>query len=110
MEFLTDFHLVGLAIGVGTFLTIGVFHPIVIKAEYHWGTRCWWVFLLAGLLCVAGSVAVESYSGNVLLSSLLAVVAFSCFWSILELFQQQERVHKGWFPRNPKRHYPWDAQ
>ena len=30
------------------------------------------------------------------------VTAFSCFWSILELFQQKKRVEKGWFPANPK--------
>ena len=29
--------------------------------------------------------------------------AFSCFWSILELFQQKKRVERGWFPANPKR-------
>ncbi|MBR1804693.1 MAG: DUF4491 family protein [Muribaculaceae bacterium] len=96
----------GLAIGAGTFLAIGIFHPIVIKAEYYLGTRCWWAFLLAGLAFIAASVWVH----NVLASSLLGVTGFSCFWSILELFQQQERVHKGWFPRNPRRTYPWDAQ
>lgn len=31
------------------------------------------------------------------------VTAFSCFWSILELIQQERRVQKGWFPANPKR-------
>ncbi|HAD56313.1 MAG TPA: DUF4491 domain-containing protein, partial [Alistipes sp.] len=25
------------------------------------------------------------------------------FWSILEVFQQRERVRKGWFPENPRR-------
>ncbi|MBP5571706.1 MAG: DUF4491 family protein [Bacteroidales bacterium] len=30
--------------------------------------------------------------------------AFSCFWGILEMFQQERRVVKGWFPENPKRH------
>ena len=29
--------------------------------------------------------------------------AFSSFWSILELFQQEKRVERGWFPKNPKR-------
>ena len=96
----------GLAIGACTFLAIGVFHPIVIKAEYYLGTRIWWAFLLAGVLFLVASVLVH----HVLVSSLLGVTGFSCFWSILELFQQQERVHKGWFPRNPKRTYPWDAQ
>ena len=81
-----------------------MFHPLVIKAEYHFGTRCWWWFLIAGLLLILASVMVS----NLFLSSLLGVTAFSSFWSILEIFQQQERVHKGWFPRNPKRRYPWD--
>ena len=39
----------GLAIAVVTFLIIGAFHPIVIKAEYHFTYRCWPVFLAAGL-------------------------------------------------------------
>lgn len=101
---LADF--TGLAIGAGTFIVIGIFHPIVIKAEYYLGTRCWWAFLLAGVLLIVASILID----NVLISSLLSVTGFSCFWSILELFQQQERVHKGWFPRNPKRRYPWDTQ
>ncbi|MBO7165799.1 MAG: DUF4491 family protein, partial [Muribaculaceae bacterium] len=36
------------------------------------------------------------------------VFAFSSFWSIKEVEGQQERVRKGWFPRNPRRTYPWD--
>lgn len=97
-------HYIGLLIGACTFLVIGMFHPLVIKAEYHLGTRCWWWFLLAGLVLIVASAVVE----NVFLSSVLGVTAFSCFWSILEVFQQQERVRKGWFPRNPRRTYPWD--
>lgn len=89
----------GLLIGLGTFLIIGVFHPIVIKAQYYFGTGCWWVFLLAGIAAVVGSLFV----GNLLLSALLGVTGFSCFWSILEVFQQEKRVERGWFPRNPKR-------
>ena len=89
----------GLLIGLGTFLIIGVFHPIVIKAQYYFGTGCWWVFLLTGIAAVAGSLFV----GNLLASALLGVTGFSCFWSILEVFQQEKRVERGWFPRNPKR-------
>lgn len=99
MQFLQDHHLLGLLIGLGTFLIIGVFHPIVIKAEYYLGTRCWWLFALAGAAAVALSILVD----NTLASALLGVTGFSCFWSILELFQQKERVRKGWFPSNPKR-------
>ena len=40
---------------------------------------------------------------NDVLSIILGVVAFSCFWSIGEIFAQHKRVQKGWFPMNPKR-------
>ncbi|MDD7010594.1 MAG: DUF4491 family protein [Candidatus Cryptobacteroides sp.] len=90
---------VGVIIGLATFLIIGLFHPIVIKAEYHFGKQCWWVFEIAGLLFCLGSLLVE----NIICSSLSGVTAFSCFWSILELFEQEKRVKKGWFPSNPKR-------
>ncbi len=89
----------GLAIGVCTFLIIGLFHPIVVKAEYYWGVGCWWVFLLVGILGVAASLWVSS----VFVSSLLGVFSFSSFWTIKELFEQRERVAKGWFPKNPHR-------
>ena len=89
----------GLIIAVTTFLVIGLFHPIVINSEYHFGTRCWWVFALAGIVFIAVSLAVR----NDILSPVLGVVGCSCLWSILELFQQRERVRKGWFPMNPKR-------
>lgn len=106
MEFLEQYNLLGLIIGISTFLVIGIFHPIVIKCEYYFGTRCWWWFLLLGLLCVGLSL----FSSNVLISTLLGVVAFSSFWTIKEIFDQQERVRKGWFPRNPRRRYPWDKE
>lgn len=96
-----DLHYDGLIIGVSTFLIIGLFHPVVVKAEYYWGTRCWWVFLLLG---VAGAVA-SLFTANVLFSTLLGVFSFSSFWTIKEVFEQEERVRKGWFPKNPKRKY-----
>lgn len=106
MDFLSDNNLLGLAIGICTFLVIGLFHPIVIKCEYYFGTRCWWWFLILGLICMGLSVWV----GNLFVSALLGVTAFSSFWSILEIFEQQKRVQKGWFPRNPKRKYPFDEK
>lgn len=83
---------------MSSFLCIGLFHPVVIKAEYYFGTRCWWVFLLVAVVCIAGSLLVAS----TIPSTILGVVAFSSLWSILELFKQRERVEKGWFPKNPK--------
>lgn len=89
----------GLLTGLTTFLIIGCFHPIVIKAEYYFGTCIWWVFLIAGIGFIAGALFTE----NVFFSSILGILGFSCFWSILEIFAQKKRVQKGWFPMNPKR-------
>ena len=97
-EFLSQHHLLGLAIGLSTFLIIGMFHPIVIKNEYHFGVLCRWWFLLAGVgMCCAAYFVADIY-----LSVICGVVGFSCFWSILELYEQRERVRKGWFPKKPR--------
>ena len=61
MEFLAQYNLTGIVIGIATFLIIGIFHPMVTKGEYYFGVKIWW------------------------------------------LFEQRERVAKGWFPKNPKR-------
>ena len=89
----------GIVIGASVFLMIGMFHPIVIKAEYYFGTGCWPVFALVGAAALAGSLLVES----IMVSVLLGAFAFSSFWSILELFEQKKRVERGWFPKNPDR-------
>ena len=99
MDWLSEYHLGGIVIGISTFLIIGLFHPIVIKAEYYWGTRCWWVFLFLGIIGIAGSLMIE----DILVSSLLGVFSFSSFWTIKEIFDQRKRVLKDWFPMNPKR-------
>ena len=87
----------GLIIGIATFFIIGLFHPIVIKAEYYLGTKCWWMFLLAGIAFGVISLLAD----NLIISTILGVTAFSSFWSILELIHQKERVRKGWFPEGP---------
>ena len=92
-------HFNGIIVGLATFLIIGVFHPIVIKAEYHFGKRCWWFFALAGVAFAVLSLFIES----MVWSTITGVTAFSCFWSIHELIEQEKRVEKGWFPANPKK-------
>lgn len=89
----------GIIIGVATFLIIGLFHPLVIKAEYYIGVKSWWLFLLLGVAACAVSLLVA----NLTLSIILGVVAFSSFWSIGEVFEQKKRVERGWFPANPKK-------
>ena len=90
-------NIAGILVGLATFLIIGICHPIVIKAEYHFGTRCWWVFLLVG----AGFCTLSLLLDNLVWSTITGVAAFSSFWSILELFEQKKRVEKGWFERKP---------
>jgi hypothetical protein len=102
MNFIETHHLTGLVIGLGTFLIIGLFHPLVIKGEYHCGVRVWWLFLVAGLAALAGSIL----AGGIVVQSLLGVLGFTCLWGIGEVFHQRKRVEKGWFPKNPKRHSP----
>jgi hypothetical protein len=89
----------GIIIAVMTFLTIGIWHPIVIKTEYYWGTRPWILYLLVGICCCVAALFIE----NVYLSSFLGVFGASALWGIGELFSQKKRVQKGWFPMNPKR-------
>ena len=87
----------GALIGLATFLIIGAFHPVVIKTEFYFGTRLWWVFLLLGLGCIVGAL----FIAHTLTSALLGVTGFSSLWAILEIFEQKERVDKGWFPKGP---------
>ena len=89
----------GIIIAISTFLIIGIFHPIVIKTEYYFGTQLWWLFLLLGVICVGSAL----FCADIIVSSLLGVTGASFFWSIGELFEQKKRVKKGWFPMNPKR-------
>lgn len=89
----------GTLIGLSSFLIIGIFHPIVIKAEYYWSKKCWPLFLLVGLALLVWSLFLDSPRW----SAIVGVTGFSCLWSIKELFEQEERVRKGWFPSNPKK-------
>ncbi|MBO7337265.1 MAG: DUF4491 family protein [Paludibacteraceae bacterium] len=94
-----DLNFSGLAVGVSLFLMIGIFHPVVIKAEYYYGTKCWPVFAIVGTAAVVASLLIE----NFIVSTIFAALAFSLYWSILEIFEQKKRVERGWFPMNPKR-------
>jgi len=91
----------GLILGVATFLLIGVFHVIVVKGEYYFSKKIWPLFLAIGI----ASLFISLFISSPVISSLIAVFGISCLWSIRELFEQEDRVKKGWFPKNPKRRY-----
>ena len=99
MDFIESNNLSGLVIGLATFLIIGLFHPLVIKGEYYFGVKIWWVFALMGIAGCVCSVMMD----NLILSVMMGVVAFSSFWSIGEVFEQRKRVEKGWFPKREKK-------
>ena len=90
----------GIIVGAAVFLIIGICHPIVIKMEYHWGKKSWWVLALAGCVFGVASLFVADMIG----ATILGAAAFSCFWGIHEILAQEMRVLRGWFPENPKRH------
>lgn len=88
----------GIIIGAGAFLLIGLLHPVVIWAEYYIGKRVWPLFLGTGLLSLLSSLLVQ----NTIISCLTGILGFSLLWSIRELFEQEERVKKGWYPARQK--------
>ena len=92
-------HFEGLAMGVIVFLIIGIFHPVVIKVEYYFGKKVWPVFFVIGWSFGIWALFTE----KLFFSIFLGGVGFSCLWSIGELIEQQGRVKKGWFPKNPNR-------
>lgn len=89
----------GLITGIVAFLIIGGLHPVVIKTEYYIGKKAWPVFGIAGIGCIVASL----FCNQNIISPILAILGFSLLWSIQELFEQEERVKKGWFPKNPKK-------
>ncbi|HKL37995.1 MAG TPA: DUF4491 family protein, partial [Bacteroidales bacterium] len=91
----------GFLIGLAAFVLIGIFHPVVIRVEYHYGKRVWPIFLIAGLAATIVSLFLDQR----MLSVLFGVLGFALFWSTLELFKQHERVVKGQAKKNPKRKY-----
>jgi hypothetical protein len=91
----------GFLIGLAAFVLIGVFHPVVIRVEYHFGKRVWPLFLVAGLAAALVSLFIDQR----MLSVLLGVLGFALFWSTFEIFKQHERVLKGQAKKNPKRNH-----
>ena len=93
MDF-SGLHFTGLLLGMATFLIIGIFHPVVVKFYYWFGTRCWWWFLVLGVAAVVASLFVEA----IIWQTLLGVLAFSSFWTIKEIFEQREWPRDGFPP------------
>ena len=90
----------GVLLGFSAYLIIGLFHPVVAKAEYYFGKKIWPAFFVAGLFFAGLSLFCDRVC-----SILSGILAFSLFWSTIEIFKQHERVLKGQAKANPKRQY-----
>ena len=89
----------GILLGLAMLLIVAAGHVLVIKGEYYFGSRIAALFLLAGLVILVLSL----WAQNDFLSAILGLLGFTFLWSIHELKQQEKRVQKGWFPKNPRR-------
>ena len=94
----------GILLAVCTFLIIGLCHPLVIKTEYYFGTKPWWIWLITGISCCVAALFVQT----IFWSALLGVLGASFLCGIRQLLAQEKRVLKGWFPMNPKRKAHYD--
>lgn len=57
------------------------------------------MFAIAGIAFGILSLLIK----NITVSAVMGVTSFSSFWSILELYEQEKRVERGWFPKNPRK-------
>ena len=89
----------GIIIGLTSFIIIGILHPVIIKCEYYFSSRIWPVFLVMGLISCIISLLITSE----IFSGIFGVLGCCLLWSIRELKQQEKRVARGWFPKNPNR-------
>jgi len=96
----------GILAGAATFLIIGISHPLVVKLEYTYGKKGWIILAIAGVIFLALSLFAEGFA----LSTIFGACAFSLFWGVYEMFEQEKRVLRGWFPENPKRHEYYQAR
>lgn len=84
----------GIIFGFFVFFSIGIYHVLVVKVEYYWGTWPWIVFFLLGIICIYLSLA----SDKEVASIFWGYLGFINLWTIKELFEQKKRVAKGWYP------------
>jgi uncharacterized membrane protein len=90
----------GIIIGFASFILIGIFHPIVAKMEYYFGKQSWPWLGIPGIILLILSLFCSQ-----IISIFLGVLAFSLFWSCIELFKQHTRVMQGRAKKNPLRNY-----
>ena len=92
-------NITGLIIGGYSFLNIIIARWACIVGEYHFTKKLWIAFLLTGLILLPLSLI----NSSIIASTIMGITGFTYLWGIHEIIEQEERVNKGWFPKNPKR-------
>ncbi len=89
----------GIIVGAATFLIMAAGHYSCIKAEYYFTKKSWIAYLVLGM----AAIVVSLFAENLIVSAIMSIFGFTCMWGIGEVIQQEKRVEKGWFPKNPNR-------
>ena len=99
-------NLAGVLLGLFTFFAIGIGFLWVIKLEYYVGAH---VAKAVGALGIAVTVSSLFFS-NFYASAILGILGGTIFWGATELPDQEKRVARGLFKKNPKRHRVVDGE
>lgn len=89
----------GILLAVFTFFAIGIGFVWVIKLEYHVGAHVARAVGILGVAMMLGSVLIPCFFG----SALFGILGGTVLWGATELPDQEKRVAKGQFKRNPKK-------
>jgi len=78
---------VGIIFGVYVFITIGIYHILIVKLEQRFGTWPWRAFLILGLICLYLSIR----TAHGVASMWWGYNSFINLWSVKEMFDQHRR-------------------
>jgi len=81
-------HYIGLLFGIYVFLTIGIYHYLIVALEKRFGTWPWAAFLVIGLACIYLAVTSATEVG----SMWWGYNSFVNLWSVKEMFDQHRRA------------------
>lgn len=79
--------LIGVYFGLYVFLTIAIYHILIVKLEAYFGTWPWLAFLVLGLVCLFYTLTSRSSPW----SMWWGYNAFINLWSVKEMFDQHQR-------------------
>lgn len=79
---------IGILFGIYVFLTIGIYHVLIVKLEEWFGTWPWVAFLVLGIICLYFSYR----NPNGVVSMWWGYNSFINLWSVKEMFDQHKRA------------------